>query len=259
MNMAHIDLGSRYLETSIKKRVLHVRINRPERRNAITQEMYRGLKRALIMADGNPELDVLCITGTGDVFAVGGDMSGLSEGDETLNHELDPTDHFPFRHLEQCRKVVLAAVNGICYAGGLNLVLFSDVSIASDKAKFRAPELLRGVPDPWISSRLVYFVGLAAAKYLLFTGAVIDAQEAASMGLIGKVVPHSEFEDVVQGALDEICLTAPKARAIVKDDMNRRLPAPDVNMFRRAILSDEMVEGFQAFVEKRDPEWPRKG
>lgn len=256
--MTNIDLGSNYLEASIEEHVLQLRINRPERRNAITQEMYRGLKRACIIADGDPELDVLCITGTDEVFAVGGDMSGVSEGDKTLDNELDPTDHFPFRHLEQCRKVVLAAVNGICYAGGLNLVLFSDVCIASDKAKFRAPELLRGVPDPWISSRLVDFVGLAAAKYLLFTGAVIDAQEAASIGLVGKVVPHAEFEKTVQSALDEICLTAPKARAMVKDDINRRLSVPDVNMFRRAILSEEMVEGFQAFLEKRNPDWPRK-
>ncbi len=256
--MANLDLGSKYLAASIKKRVMHVRINRPERRNAITQDMYRGLKRACIITDGNPELDALCITGAGDVFAVGGDMSGVSEGDEALDHELDPTDHFPFRHLEQCRKVVLAAVNGTCYAGGLNLILFSDVCIASDKARFRAPELLRGAPDPWISSRLVDFVGLAAAKYLLFTGAVINAREAASIGLVGKVVPHADLEKAVQKALDEICRTAPKARAMVKDDINRRLPVPDVNMFRRAILSEEMVEGFRAFLEKRDPEWPRK-
>jgi enoyl-CoA hydratase/carnithine racemase len=117
---------------------------------------------------------------------------------------------------------------------------------------------LRGAPDPWISSRLVDFVGLAAAKYLLFTGAVIDAQEAASIGLVGKVVPNAEFEKTVQSTLDEVCLTAPKARAMVKDDINRRLSVPDVNMFRRAILSEEMVEGFRAFLEKRDPEWPRE-
>jgi enoyl-CoA hydratase/carnithine racemase len=93
---------------------------------------------------------------------------------------------------------------------------------------------------------------------LLFTGAVINAREAASIGLVGKVVPHADLEKAVQKALDEICRTAPKARAMVKDDINRRLPVPDVNMFRRAILSEEMVEGFRAFLEKRDPEWPRK-
>jgi enoyl-CoA hydratase/carnithine racemase len=256
--MTDVDLGSQYLEARIRDRVLHVRINHPAKRNAITQDMYRGLKRAAIVADGNAELDALCLTGTGDVFAVGGDMSGQSEHAEILAQELDPTDHFPFRHFEQCRKLVVAAVNGICYAGGLNLVLFSDLSVASDRARFRAPELLRGAPDPWIAARLATYVGLGKAKYLLFTGAIIDAHEAAALGLIGKVVPHADFEPELEWTLEQIRLTGPTSRAMVKDDINRRLPSPDANMFRRSIMSPEMAEGFQAFFEKRPPRWPRR-
>jgi enoyl-CoA hydratase/carnithine racemase len=252
-----IDLGTKYLDARIDERVLHVRIDRPEKRNAITQDMYRGLKRAAILADGDAELDALCITGTGDVFAVGGDMTGENEDPEGLAAELDPTEHFPFRHFEQCRKIVVAAVNGLCYAGGLNLVLFSDLSIASERAKFRAPELLRGAPDPFISARLPDFVGLAAAKYLLFTGAVIDAGEAAALGLVGSVVAHEAFDEQLARTLGQIRLTAPAARASIKDDLNRRLSSPDVNLFRRAILSPEMAEGFRAFLEKRPPRWPR--
>ena len=253
-----VDLGTPHLEASIAERVLHVRIHRPSRRNAITQDMYRGLKRACIIADGDAELDALCITGTGDVFAVGGDMSGASDDPEGLAQELDPTDHFPFRHLEQCRKVVVAAINGLCYAGGLNLVLFSDVSIASERARFRAPELLRGAPDPWIAARLADYVGLGKASYLLFTGAVIDAREAEAIGLVGAVAPHDRFDEQVGWVLEQIRATGPNSRAAVKDDINRRLPAPDVNMFRRSIMSPEMAEGFQAFLEKRPPKWPRR-
>ncbi len=256
--MSDVDLGSRHLHAHTADRVLHVRIDHAAKRNAITQDMYRGLKRAAILADGDAELDALCLTGTGDVFAVGGDMSGASEHPEALAQELDPTDHFPFRHLERCRRVVVAAINGICYAGGLNLVLFSDVSLASDRAVFRAPELLRGAPDPWIAARLAAHVGLGKAKYLLFTGAVIDAHEAAAIGLVGRVVPHAELAAQLEWTLDQIRQTGPRARAMVKDDMNGRLPAPDVNMFRRAIMSPEMAEGFQAFFEKRRPNWPRE-
>lgn len=255
--MTSIDLGSPLLIAHRAERVLHVRIANPRKRNAITQDMYRGLKRAAILADGDAELDALCLTGTDDTFAVGGDMSGATDEAESLAAELDPTEHFPLRHFEQCRKIVVLAVNGLCYAGGLNLLLFADVAIASDRARFRAPELLRGVPDPWIAARLAAFVGLARAKYLLFTGAVIDAAEAERIGLVGKVVPHAELEAEVARTLDSIRHTGPIARAAVKDDMNRRLPVPDVNMFRRTIMSPEMAEGFQAFFEKRAPRWPR--
>ena len=252
-----IDLGSRFLDATVADRVMTVRINRPERRNALTQDMYRGLKRAAILADEDAQLDSLCITGSGDVFAVGGDMSGVSDDPQGLATELDPTDHFPFRHFERCRKIVVAAVNGLCYAGGLNLVLFSDVVVASDRARFRAPELLRGAPDPWIASRLPEFVGLAAARYLLFTGAVIDAGEAAAMGLVGKVIAHEQFDEHLGWVLEQIRLTGPQSRSMIKDHINRRLTVPDVNMFHRSIMSPEMAEGFAAFLEKRSPKWPR--
>ena len=109
--------------------VKRVRIARPERRNAMTQDMYRGLKKAAVMADGDPEIDALLITGSGEWFCVGGDMSGEAENAEALALEPDPTDHHPFRHMERCRKVVVSAVNGACHAGGVNLLLFSDVTV----------------------------------------------------------------------------------------------------------------------------------
>ena len=252
-----IDLGAPQLRCEVRDRVMRVRIDRAERRNAMTQAMYRGVKRAAILADGDKELDVLCLTGTEDVFAVGGDMSGQDATAVGLDQELDPTDHFPFRHLERCRKVVVAGVNGLCYAGGVNLVLYSDLSIASDRARFRAPELLRGAPDAWMAARLPAFVGLGPAKYLLYTAETIDAAEALALGLVGKVVPHERFEEALEDVLAAVRRTGPGSRAQVKAEMNRHLPAPDANMFGRSILSPEMVEGMKAFLEKREPDWPR--
>lgn len=252
-----IDLGTRYLRAEISDRVLRVRIARPEKRNATTQDMYRGLKRAAILADTDPQIDVLCLTGTGEYFGSGGDMSGEAEDPNGLAGELDPTDHFPFRHLERCRAAVVAAVNGLCHAGALNLLLFSDFAIASDRARFRAPELLRGAPDPWIASRLAAYVGIGTAKYLLYTAAELDAEEALRLGLVARVVRHDEFEAEVRATCEAVQRTAPGARAMVKDAMNRELPAPDVQMFQRAIRSPEMAEGMSAFLEKREPRWPR--
>jgi len=252
------DLGSPHLVARLEGRVLHLRIDRTERRNAFSQDMYRGLKRAAVWADQQPELDAVCVTGTDRWFGAGGDMSGANADPEGLACEWDPTDHFPFRHIERCSKLWVARINGLAHAGGLVLTLHCDVTVASDRARFRAPELLRGIPDPFLVARLAEAVGVVRARSLLFTAGEIDAHEARSMGLIGQVVAHDELDEAVATVLEQIAATGPTARAAVKRDLNARLPRPDVALFFNAMRSPEMVEGMAAFVEKRPPEWPRR-
>lgn len=251
------DFGTRHLVAHLDDGVLHLRIDRTDRRNAFTQAMYRGLKRAAVWADRQPELDAVCLTGTGEWFGAGGDMAGGSEDADGLATEWDPTDQFPFRHIERCAKLWVAVVNGVCHAGSLDLVLHCDVTIASDRARFRIPELLRGAPDPFMSSRLVDHVGLARARYLFYTAAELTATEAAAIGLVGAVVPHDELGAHTTWVLDRIRATGPAARAMVKRDLARQLPAADVEIFHRSIRSPELAEGMAAFVEKRPPRWPR--
>jgi enoyl-CoA hydratase/carnithine racemase len=252
-----VDLETRYLRAHVEDRILHVRIDRVDRRNSMTQAMYRGLKKAVLLADGDAEIDALCLRGTDGWFCVGGDMSGATENQEALAWEPDPTDHHPFRHMERCRKIIVCVVDGACHAGGMNLLLFSDIAIASDRARFRAPELLRGIADPHMSARLPLVVGLQRAKYLMFTAAEFSAAEAEELGLVAKVVAHDDLDGHVDWVLEQIRLTGPRARTLVKDDINRRLPPYDHNIFQREILNPEMMEGFQAFLEKRRPRWPR--
>ena len=251
------DLGTRFVHARVDGRVLHLQIDRVERRNAFTQDMYRGIKRAAVWADEQPELDAVCITGTDKWFAAGGDMAGRAEDLEGLAQEWDPTDQFPFRHIERCSKLWIAKINGLAHAGGLVLTLHCDVTVASDRARFRAPELLRGIPDPFLSSRLAEMVGLARARYLLFSAQEITAEEAGVMGLVGAVVPHDELDAHVDDLIQRIAVTGPAARSAVKRDLNKRLPQADVDLFRRAIRSAEMVEGMSAFVQKRPVVWPR--
>jgi enoyl-CoA hydratase/carnithine racemase len=251
------DFGSRFIVASVDNRVLQLRIDRAERRNAFTQDMYRAVKRAAIWANDEPELDAVCITGTDQWFGAGGDMAGGGEDPQGLAAEWDSTDHFPFRHIERCKKLWVAKVNGVCHAGSLDLVLYADVAIASDRARFRVPELLRGIPDPLMSARLADAVGLARARYLFFTAAEIDAPTALAMGLVGEVVAHDQLDDRVEWVLEQIRLTGPAARAMVKRDLNSRLPAADMGMFHDAIRSAEMREGMAAFINKRPPDWPR--
>jgi enoyl-CoA hydratase/carnithine racemase len=255
--MQRVDLDSKYLEGTIQQGALRVVINRPERRNACTIEMYHGIKKAAVLADKDPEIDALLLTGVGDVFCVGGEMGGRHEGGGTIDRETDGLDLLPFRQLETIRKIVVTAVNGLCQGGGLNMVLCSDIALSSDRATFRAPELLRGVADPFLPARLPARVGTALAKYLLFTAASIGAAEAERIGLVAKVLPHDELLAHVEWALEQIRLTGPAARAAVKQAVNRHLPPFDIPMFAESLRSPEVTEGFQAFVEKRPPRWPR--
>ena len=255
--MTNIDLGSRFLRAEKRDGALRVVIDRPERKNACTIEMYHGLKKAAVLAERDPDVDVLLLTGAGDVFCVGGEMGGQHEGGAALDRETDGLDLLPFRQLENTSKIVVAAVNGLCQGGGLNMVLCSDVAIAADGATFRAPELLRGVADPFLPARLPSRVGLAWAKYLLFTAAVIDAATAERIGIVAKVVPAAELGGEVDRVIEQIKLTGPNARTAVKRDMNRRLPQFDIGMFSDSLRSPEVTEGFKAFVEKRPPRWPR--
>ena len=250
-----LDLGSPWVRATIDGGVLTVQIDRTERRNAMTQDMYRAVKRAAIHADRTAEIRAVVLTGTDDVFASGGDMGGNAARDPGLEAEWDPTENFPFRHLERCRKPVVSAVNGLCHAGGLNLVLYSDFSVASDRASFRAPELLRGIPDPWLLARLPHYVGVGAARRLLFTAARIEAAEALTLGLVGSVVPHDELETAVAADIGEVLRCGPEASAAAKAAVVAGLPQPDTGLFVKTLMSPEMTEGMTAFLEKRDPNW----
>src|SRR5437016_1100783 len=189
-----IDLGSRHLHAGTADGVLRVVIDRPERRNALTIEMYHGLKKAAVLAERDPALDVLLVTAAGDHFCVGGEMGGRHEGGAGLDRETDGIDLLPFVQFERCPKLVVLGINGTCQGGGLNLTLTADLAVASERATFRAPELLRGVADCFLGARLATRIGMARAKLLLFTAAEVTAVEALAMGLVARVVPHAELE-----------------------------------------------------------------
>ncbi|HUE40194.1 MAG TPA: enoyl-CoA hydratase-related protein [Candidatus Binatia bacterium] len=255
--MAELNLGSKFLHGNLQDGVLTVALDRPERRNACTIEMYHGIKKAAVIAEKDPGIDVLVITGTGDVFCPGGEMGGQHEGGTDIDRETDRWDLIPFIQLERCPKTVVCAVNGLCQGGGLNMVLMSDVCVASDRAQFRAPELLRGVADCWLSARLAAHVGVARAKYMLFTAATVAAADALAMGLIARVVPHATLQAAVAETVAAIRQTAPGARKSVKRDIHRGLPPVDLEMFTDSLASEEVAEGFRAFIEKRKPSWVR--
>jgi enoyl-CoA hydratase/carnithine racemase len=253
-----IDLGSQHLHGAKADGVLRVTLDRPQRRNACTIEMYHGIKKAAVLAERDPDVDVLLLTASGEYFCVGGEMGGRHEGGQPLDRETDGLDLTPFVQLERCPKIVLVAINGMCQGGGLVMTLMSDVAVVSDRATFRVPELLRGVADCYLGARLASRVGMARAKYLLFTAQYFTATEALAMGLVSRVVPHEQLEAAVGETIGWIRQTGPRARTLLKRDLNRQLPPIDLPMFAESLVSVEVREGFQAFVEKRPPAWTKR-
>ncbi len=134
--------------------------------------MYFGIKRAVRLVNQDPDLAALVITGTGDVFAPGGDLGGRREPGDEPTPDIGP-DILPFLTIRDSRAPVVAAVNGICQAGGLLIAMLSDIAVASDRATFRVPELLRGIPDATYAAVLPAHVGLAVARDLLLVGAAL--------------------------------------------------------------------------------------
>ena len=231
-------------------------IDRPSARNALTPSMYFGVRRAVHLVNTDPELSALIITGTGDVFAPGGDLGGRSEpGDvpppAALGHEI-----LPFLAVRDSPAPVISAVNGICQGGGLLIALMSDICVASDRSTFRAPELLRGITDATYAAVLPAHVGIAVARDLLLSARRVDAYEALRIGLISRVVPHDELRQSAARAAYEVLQTGPEARMHVKRMLNERYGLIDYQtMFWTLQHSDEPREGMQAFMEKRPPRW----
>jgi enoyl-CoA hydratase len=253
--MAH-ELGTSKLRLERDGPIAWCVIDRPEARNALTPAMYFGLKRAVHLTNRDPDLAALIITGVGDVFAPGGDLGGRSEPGESALPDDMGHDILPFLAIRDSRAPVIAAVNGICQAGGLLIAMMADIAVASERATFRVPELLRGIPDATFAAALPAHVGVAVARDLLLSARPFDAAEALRLGVISRVVPHEALRTAATEAARQVLLTAPEARAHVKRMLNERYGLIDYQtMFGALAHSDEPREGMRAFMEKRPPSW----
>ena len=256
------DLGAAGLRLEREGPIAWCVIDRPEARNALTPAMYFGIKRAVRLVNTDPDLAALIITGTGDVFAPGGDLGGRREpGDAPLPEGLGH-DMLPFLAIRDSPAPVIAAVNGICQAGGLLIAMMADIAVASDRATFRVPELLRGIPDATYAAALPAHVGVAVARDLLLSARRFDAAEAQRLGvhLAGRAPRRAAGGGPSRRPTR--CCRPPEARMQVKRMLNERYGDIDYQtMFWALDHSPEPREGMAAFMEKRPPSWvpPRTG
>lgn len=240
--------------------VATITLNRAESLNSLTPEMLSGLEEVFADLSADSEVWVAVLTGAGErAFCAGADLKEsiprLTEG-EMLGFD-DPTK----RQLSDTFKPVIAAVNGYCIAGGLELMLGTDLRIASEIATFGLGEVRWGViPAGGAHIRLPRQVPWAIAMELLLTGQPIDARRACEVGLVNRVVPAAELMPAARELAKTICKNGPLAVQTAKEIAVRSLNLEQGWVLERALgtrvfASEDAREGPRAFVEKRSPKF----
>lgn len=236
-------------------------MNRPDVLNALSIQTFQELNALFDQLERQPEVRGLIVTGAGRSFVAGADLSECADAKIEENRAYASLAQSTFNRLEELPIPTIAAVNGFALGGGCEMSLACDIRIAGEKAKFGQPEVDLGViPCFGGTQRLPRLIGSGLAKELIFTGRKITAEEAASMGLVNRVVPQDQLLDA---AMELMTLIVSKSRTAVKYakaaiDHGRDLPIADGLELEKDLSAicyglPDKEEGVKAFFEKRKP------
>jgi enoyl-CoA hydratase len=263
-----------------KGRIAYITINRPERRNSLNLPAMRILCRAWEEFRDDPEVWVAIITGAGERdFCVGAD---LKEFVPAVTEQIDELATFDKSLLGEdfdaraplvavlregnIYKPIIAAVNGICSAGGMEMLQGTDIRIAAEHATFSIAEVKRGLfPGGGSTVRLPRQIPYARAMEILITGDPISAEQAYGIGLVNQVVPKERLAEAAQNMAERILANGPLAVQAVKESAVRGLALPidqalelELQFAARVFATEDAREGPLAFMQKRKPEWKGK-
>jgi len=256
-----------YMDILITKEraVATIAINRPQVLNAIRDKTMFEIQNALNDIEKDDAIRVVVLTGTGDkAFVAGGDISIMAKGAGVVDviHSLPAGQQITW-NIEHFTKPVIARINGIALGGGTELALCCDIRVAADTAIMGVPEINLGIiPGYGGTQRLPRIVGVGMAKKLVLTGEHINAQEAYRIGLVDMIVPKAELDEAVAKLCKRIASKSPIALAMGKEAINMGMQADlrtglsiEARCFCMCFGSEDRVEGMNAFLEKRKPEF----
>jgi enoyl-CoA hydratase len=255
------------LQYEIADRTAVITINRPEKLNALNSQTLEELSEAIRLANDDASVDVIILTGAGEkAFVAGADIAELAEQDAVQGQRFALYGQGVFNAIEQSSRPVIAAVNGFALGGGCELALACHIRIASENAKFGQPEVNLGIiPGYGGTQRLARVVGWGMAAEMILTGAMIDAAEAARVGLVNRVVPRGEALQAARDMANVICTKGQPAvrlalqalRCVPQMGLREGL-ATEAALFGIACGTEDFREGTLAFLEKRAPAFTGK-
>lgn len=248
------------LLVDIEENVAVVTINRPDALNALNTEVMENLAAAF--AELKQRQDVACVILTGSgakSFVAGADIAAMQPLDAVSAAQFARQGHAVLNLIENFPKPVIAAVNGFALGGGCELAMACDIRIAAENARFGQPEVNLGViPGFGGTLRLARLVGKGRAKELIFTGDMIDAQEAYRIGLANKVVAAEELLTEARGMAAKIVSKGPVAVRFAKEAVDNGLEMDldragrfEADLFGLCFSTADQKEGMQAFLDKR--------
>jgi isohexenylglutaconyl-CoA hydratase len=258
-------------ETLLARRegdVLQLTLNRPEARNAMSLAMVRELRAALAAAEADGQLRAIVLRGAGGHFCAGADLKDMAASRAKLADNPNALAETNAAFGELCVAfagtgiAVIAVLEGSVMGGGFGLACVSDVALAGESVVFRLPETGLGVVPAQIAPFLVERLGYAEAKRLAVTGAKIEAAEALHLRLVHEVHPDAALDAALQRVLKQVLNCAPGAVAATKALIAKArfqppatLVAEAAQVFSRAALGAEGMEGTLAFLQKRKASW----
>jgi enoyl-CoA hydratase len=239
-------------------------LNRPERRNALSDELVEALGTAILDADRNPDIALIAITGNGPAFCAGADLKEMHATDSgasiAYRSPLHRTQRSILEIVVDTKKPTLAIVNGPAVAGGFELALACDMRVASESAFFSVPEARRGMGAHFASVALPLMVPAGIAMEWLYSGRRIDLGEAERWGLINRRAPAEQLADVALTFARDITLSAPLSLQRLKLTYRKSQGLPlhaglRLDTGPDPYASEDRQEGIRAVIERRDPVW----
>jgi enoyl-CoA hydratase/carnithine racemase len=253
---------SEHVLTAISERVLAIRLNRPEKKNALTQAMYEALCAALDAADKDPAIRAITITGSGDSFSSGNDLADFLA--QPPADDASPVMRF-LATIARAAKPIVAGVNGLAVGIGATMLLHCDlVYAAAESGSFQLPFVNLGlVPEAASTLLLPRLAGYHRAAELMLLGERFDARVAQEIGLVNAIIPATELDAHVRARAAALAAKPPAAlrlaKALLKGDgaaVAARM-AEESAHFMRQLRSPEAREAMAAFMEKRKPDFSR--